>query len=335
MLDGAQRVVDRFDAPHAVPTTLVHDAVCRAAAGDVRVLLAGDGGDEGFGGYPRHRATALLDIYRRVPAGLRDGVLSKLAKSLPDSAEGPPIMRRVRRFISAGGGDFPRTWRRWHASLSDGELCAALQPDARAAAGLDGPDFAARMDELAAVEAENPARARDGLLARACLDDTGRFLPGNVLATADRMSMGRGVEVRVPFADRRVLDFGLRLPASLKADKRVLRELASRWLPADAARRPKQGFVPPLGTWLNGPLKPALHAATDPASLRRRGIIDPSFVATVRAEHEQGRRDRTWTLWALMTLEAFLARRVDTLDVPAPPDDDPLTATVLARDAAP
>jgi len=76
------------------------------------------------------------------------------------------------------------------------------------------------------------------------------YLPNDMLTKVDRMSMAHGLEVRVPFLDRQVVDMAWRLPAETKlhqgVKKRVLRESIARHYPPELARLPKQGFnVPP------------------------------------------------------------------------------------------
>ena len=105
------------------------------------------------------------------------------------------------------------------------------------------------------------------------------------------------LEVRVPYADHRILDFGLRLPPDLKipgnlaalvpggrsTSKAVLRAVAARYLPEKNSNAPKQGFVAPMGTWLNGPLRDLLEEATRPSTVEARGVVRPSAVAAAAA----------------------------------------------------
>ena len=163
----------------------------------------------------------------------------------------------------------------------------------------------------------------------ACFADVHGFLPDNVLALSDRLSMRHALELRVPFADRRVVDFGLRLPVMLKstpvalvgssgrhAAKRVLREVARKYVPDDVTKLPKQGFVAPMGAWLAGPLRPLAQDALSPERLKDRGLVRPEAIAQMQAEHASGRRDHTWHLWSLVVLEAWFQARIDTLALP-------------------
>ncbi len=319
-------VVDQFDEPFANPTTLLHDLLCEGAREEVTVALAGSGGDEAFGGYPRHRATLLFGAARHLPNVLRRDLAGAIAGQIPDRADAAPTLRRVRRLLSNLAGDFPRVYRGWLTHYPAGELAGLLAT--RSLLGGHGED----PGNIEAAMARTAELGGSSLLDSALLADVLGFMPDNVLRDADRMSMRHALEVRVPFADHRVLDFGLRLPDSYRvapmagllgrppmdSSKRVLRHLAARVLPDWVSAAPKQGFVAPLGSWMKTELKATVDQATHPDTLLARGLVRPEVVATMVQEHHAGKRDRTWNLWALVVLEDWFKRRIDTLAVTVP-----------------
>ncbi len=337
--DGLAHVVQQFDAPFANPTALMIDVLSQHARKSVTVAVTGDGGDEAFGGYPRYRATWPLWAWQRLPEPVRARWLPELVAHLPEGRDDQPFARRLRRFLTASGGTFAATYRDWLSQRTLPALWELLTPDAveRIAAQRHGlPDDLGR---TLAVLAELPADTAP--LDAACYADVHGFLPDNVLALSDRLSMRHALELRVPFADRRILDFGLRLPVLLKstpaallgssgkhAAKRVLRAVARRHVPPDVAALPKQGFVAPMGAWLAGPLQPLARDALSPQRLRARGLVRPAAVAQMQAEHAGGRRDHTWHLWSLVVLEAWFQARIDTLALPDRAAV-PLTVTVV------
>jgi asparagine synthase (glutamine-hydrolysing) len=125
------------------------------------------------------------------------------------------------------------------------------------------------------------------------------------------MSMAHGLEVRVPFADRALVESLAAVPASQKIQgrmtKKLLRESMVGRLPWDVLRRKKRGFNPPMGVWLTGALREIAEDTLSGASVARRGWFDPVFVHSMWEDHVTGRRDYTWHLWALVLLE-FWAR---------------------------
>ena len=84
--------------------------------------------------------------------------------------------------------------------------------------------------------------------------DLRRWLPGDILQKADRMSMANSLEVRVPFLDRVLFESARHLPADLKqckgTTKYVLRQAAKRYLDPETSARPKLGFPIPIRVWM-------------------------------------------------------------------------------------
>ena len=142
--------------------------------------------------------------------------------------------------------------------------------------------------------------------------DLHAFLPNNVLQYGDRMSMAHGLEVRVPFADRGMVETMAQIPASWKlsggATKKILRESMVGRLPMDVLGRRKAGFNPPMGVWLTGVLRETVEDTLSQASLAGRGWFDPVYVRSMWQDHLSGQRDYTWHLWALVLLECWARR---------------------------
>ena len=147
-----------------------------------------------------------------------------------------------------------------------------------------------------------------------------RGYTGNqLLRDIDAMSMAHSLEVRVPFLDPAVADLALSLPDRAKLDpdpdplnapgsyrasgvKRALVGMAAPLLPPDFASRPKRGFMMPLAAWLRGPLAEAAADALSPASVARRGLLDPAAVQAVARDFAEGRTG--WPFpWLLMLMD--------------------------------
>jgi asparagine synthase (glutamine-hydrolysing) len=132
--------------------------------------------------------------------------------------------------------------------------------------------------------AEHLHRAFDGLTAR---DPLNRILeaefrgifPDQVLTYADRLSMAHALEVRSPFLDTEVVEFVASLPGRMKIcngeTKHVLKKAALRYFPEEMVRRPKEGFLMPITSWLLGHLQPWVRETLSPDRLRLHGLFDP------------------------------------------------------------
>lgn len=295
------RMVGHFDEPFGNPTALLTWSICELVREHVTVVLSGDGGDEAFGGYPRYRGVAWAEQYRRVPAPLRRTLLNPLVQLLPESVSGFHALRRLREFSAGTLLDPVDMYAGWvgyytlserHALFS-GEVSAALT-------GRDSRDY------IRGLALESGA---DDPVSRAMYVDCMSFLPNNVLQYGDRMSMAHSLEVRVPLADPDLLSFLLGVPGRLKIKggrgKRLLRGVLSKYLPPEVVNRRKAGFNPPMGVWLNGPLREVVQDFLSPEALIQGGLFNPAAVARMLEDHRRARRDYTWHLWALIVFEQW------------------------------
>jgi asparagine synthase (glutamine-hydrolysing) len=147
--------------------------------------------------------------------------------------------------------------------------------------------------------------------------DAATQLPDDLLMLTDRMSMAVSLECRVPLLDEELVELATAIPASLKIkggrQKYLMKEALKGVLPHEILHREKRGFGTPMGAWLKGTLAASLDSLLSPASIERRGLLEPQAVATLVADHRASRIDGTDALLALMNLElwcrVFLDRR--------------------------
>ncbi|MCU0686799.1 MAG: asparagine synthase (glutamine-hydrolyzing) [Polyangiaceae bacterium] len=281
-----------FDEPFGDDSLIATYLVADLAAHRHKVVFGGDGGDEVFAGYRKHRIVAL-----RGALGVAGGAVGAALGRLPGGAD------RSGRYASA-----LRTLGRVRRGLegSDAEGYAALtqlvslEVAAPLAAAPDRPE-----PWLAPTLARFRA-APGSALQKTLASDLEGPLPNDMLTKVDRATMARGLEARVPFLDHRLVEAGLGLPRATTLGTRgkaVLRELAERRFGPALARRPKRGFDVPVEAWLRGPLEPACEALFRADRLARDGLLSPDALA--------GGRWRAWArtqpqlLWHAFALAAW------------------------------
>lgn len=141
-------------------------------------------------------------------------------------------------------------------ALDDGPLhygCDGVmeQEDARR---LLRQDIAFPVDEL--VRGIYERTSGDDHLSRLLLIDIELFMEGDILFSVNRSARANGVELLLPYADRRMFELSAAIPSNLKlhgeCGKYILRRAAERWLPHETAFRKKIGFSIPAAQWLGG-----------------------------------------------------------------------------------
>jgi len=284
--------VAAFGEPFGNPTALLINDLSRKAREHVTVALVGDGGDEVFAGYPRYRGGMLADRYRRLPAWLRQRVIAPATRLIREDSEGHHGRRRVREFLTG-------------ANLADADMYASwveyFDPEERQRMlGHDAPPPRPIAELYRDTPSGHPLDAMQQT-------DLCSFLPGNLLAYGDAMSMSHSLELRLPLIDHRLVEVVQTLGPDIRfanGAKTLLKAVARRLLPAEIVERPKRGFNPPMGVWLKHDLKSLVDERLTVETMGALGL-EWGPVASLLSEHRSGRRDHALKVWALLTLDAW------------------------------
>jgi len=269
----------------------------------LKVVLAGDGADEFFGGYYTYRASRIA---------------ARLAYIVPLS-----LADKIGRYLSQRGGDderrLPSTEKaaRFFLGLRSGALAHAewrrIMP-AHMQERLYGPSLMRAARESNPLAGYRSAlRATQGDLVDACMvADQNYYLPADGLRKVDAMSMAHGLEVRVPFLDRRIMELAGRIDASVLApltgpDKQVLRAaLARSGINRGVTNGPKRGFNTPIARLLRTGLDRLGVQLLDHQADRMHPYLNPHAVRALWNEHREGARNHGYLLWCLLTFAAWL-----------------------------
>ena len=301
IVDLLPRLAWHLDEPFADSSAVPTYYVSAAAREDVTVALSGDGGDELWAGYARHKVER-WEAKARGWLGASGGrVAGTLAGRLPLALRGTRSLR--------------------HLALSPAEACArkhayGLFDDRRDAIYSNG--FAASVagaDPFAGFRAAYDACPSPDPLDRALYVDVKTYLVDDIMTKVDKMSMAVSLEAREPLLDHKLLEFAATVPSSLKLkdgrSKYLLRRLLEKRLPKTIVDRPKHGFEAPIGEWLRGPLAPMVDALLLDGRMKDRGVLDNRAVGRLWQEHRQGSRDHRHRLWSLVMLELWFRQYVD------------------------
>jgi len=288
-----RELVTTTGEPLADPAWIPLAQVTRRAAQDVRVLLAGEGADELFGGYPTYLGAQFAGHYARLPGGLREG-LRRLIERLPPSDRKVTLSFLLKRFISGQELDGLSRHRLWTSHIA--------------------PEWLRRLG------IEPPVWTSDATIDGSLLDavqhhDFAHALPEALLAKADRGGMLHGVEIRAPYLDSTVIDFAAGLPARARVrgltTKAFLKDYARLYLPRSVTHRRKRGLSVPLAAWLRGPLHEWAAARLSTPVLAEAGLCIRT-AQELLAEHSSRKADHARAIWTLLVLVEWLDWRVRT-----------------------
>lgn len=298
ILREAETIGERFDEPFADSSALVSLVVAREARKHVTVGLAGDGGDELFGGYPH---------YWRIPQQWRKVLSLRSIPGLEALAQGLRLLRRfqplrvLQRELNAWGGSWGR--RLGAFSAPDFESFAISQTSI-----MSAPFEASAADDSNAMELSSLV-AQLGERRALMLMDLGLQLPEEMLVKMDRASMTHALEVRLPFLDTAMLRFSATLPDAwlwqAGSGKWLLKRVLMRRLPDELVLRPKQGFSVPIGSWLVGPLRSLAESRLKGACAAMGEVVSRDEINSIWRDHQ--RRPLSWRheAWALVCLQSW------------------------------
>ena len=299
----SERLGTIYDEPYADSSAIPTYLVCALARRTVKVALSGDGGDENFAGYRRHRLSVYeARVRATIPSGIRSQIFGWLGRAYPKLDWAPRVLRARSTFEALAMDDVEGYW---HA-------VSQSTPDQRMR--LFSGDFRRELQGYRSVEVfrAHARHAPQDALARLQYLDFKTYLPGDILTKVDRASMAHGLEVRVPFLDHELVEWAAALPATLKLHRQegkyILKKALEPYLPYDVLYRPKMGFTVPLATWFRGPLRARLQDAVLGPMVSESGLFEPGAVQKLVDAHMRGYRDYSTILWALFMFSNFQRR---------------------------
>jgi asparagine synthase (glutamine-hydrolysing) len=274
-----------MDEPMGDSSIIPNYLISRMAAERVKVCLSGLGGDELFGGYARY-----------VDPGA--GKIRKIFQHAPGAARSlAPVVDRYNYAWAEElrlAGDPSMAWRSYLHKLQIF--------DARALENIGFP-AAGRVEEtIASLWAKYPGS--DSISRRQFIDQN-TYLPDQILAVTDRMSMAASLEVRVPFMDYRLVRFTQRVPGSLKQNasdfKILLKKTLGQRCPPEILSRPKWGFDTPLRRWVQQPGLYDLIRGLPEGAAVKQGLLKADGVRALVQDSQTASRNarRVWNLFVL------------------------------------
>jgi len=301
-------LVDAYDEPFA-NNSAIGTFFCAKLARDCGVtqLLAGDGGDEIFGGNERYRTDRIFGAYHLIPPSIRTGLLESTLLRLPE--RGPKLLTRAQRYVRRARIPNPDRFYSYEFFFAR-EGRRLLAPDFASTAPADVP-YAVLRTHYGTV---SPTAELNRLLYL----DLKLTIGDNDLLKVTRTADLAGVRVRFPMLDLSLVEFMGTLPASYKVrwlEKRHLFKRAFRpLLPAQTLAKAKHGFGVPTSVWLksHGDFQALSRDTLLSRRTLQRGYFQPGAMEELFREHANDSTPYYGDfLWNALMLELWHRRHVD------------------------
>lgn len=306
--DVLHTIVSCLEEPIASSSVVPMYFVCKRASEDVKVALIGQGPDELFGGYRRHLGVRYGACWSAMPAWMRAPVRSTIM-ALPrnealkrgiHSLDIPERSRRYQQVLSLLPGD------QIHGLFQDGLLDA------------DAGDKALEcwQDLLPLMEGTDELGGFQFLEMRSTL-------PDELLMFGDKLSMAHGLEARVPYLDKEIVEYVERLPAKFKvrngSRKWLHRRVCGDFLPAEIMRRKKRGFgVNVVDDWFRSSVGGKMEDTLMDCDSLLYQYLQPAAVQRMYSQHRSGRSDYHKILFSLVVFEEWLRANTGSQASPMP-----------------
>jgi len=294
--EAIPKIVACLEEPVATSSIVPMYFVCERARQDVKVALIGQGPDELFGGYPRHLG---------VRYGAYWGNLPKWARTVTSSAiHALPRNEMLKRGLYSL--DTPDRMRRYQNVLS---IMSGSQVDALFQDAIAPPEAGDKI--LECWEDLNDLMADTDELGGFQFIEMRSTLPDELLMYADKLSMAHGLELRVPYLDKEIVQFSETLPVRFKvrglSQKWLHRRVCESYLPGTFMKRKKRDFASNvIDDWFRGTMKSRMASTFMDDQSKMYQYLRPKAAQKLFKDHSSGRSDNHKILFSLIVFEEWL-----------------------------
>jgi asparagine synthase (glutamine-hydrolysing) len=298
-------IVEAFDEPFSDDSVIPSYYVSQFARRHVKVALSGLGGDELFAGYERYSGVLLSQYYSRLmPRSLHRQIVQPALQRLPEPVHGGDRIDHIKRFASGALGAPDERYLDFVSTIPPNERRRLFRSDIAGQVDFDetGRVITTPYNNCGAADA----------VTNALYVDIKTYLPEDILALSDRLSMWHSLEVRVPLVDHQLVELSAQLPASFKLDwrrkKKLLKRIAAQHVPTEVMEHRKQGFESPMAAWLRADLADYARDILGKRRLGNTGIFDSDYASAKLNEHLAGRRKNNKLLFSLIMFQQWYER---------------------------
>lgn len=299
IINNISKMVEILDEPLADPAALnifFISGIARQAG--IKVLLSGTGGDDVFSGYRRHLAVKYNSYISSIPKPIKNFIQSCL-KRIPANN---PNVRRIKKLFDNHSTDTQQFLCNCFKWINQNSLEKLYTPEMlhfTNSEEIDAP----------MLHFQNEIGNDLSDLQKCLALERQFFLSDHNLIYTDKMSMAQGVEVRVPFLDKELINFSCQLDDDLLIRgnklKWILKKSMEPYLPQNIINRPKTGFGMPLRKWLKTDLREFVYDTLNESTLIKRGMFDSKAVKKLIVSNDKGIEDTSYIIFSLLCIELW------------------------------
>ena len=289
-----EKMSDVYDEPFSDSSQIPMVLISKFVSSKVKVVLAGDGADELFLGYPKYN---LINKHQKNGSITPDFLLKTISytlEALPNfliiflQKELGLNERQFNKMVLAlKNNSIENLYKIYSVQVVDKAICLVGYIENFKKRSIKSDIYSNNFDYMSK-------------------HDFKFYLPDDLLFKVDRSSMYYGLEVRSPFLDKEIVEFAFSTPISSlrlnNQDKGILLKLLKKYLPQNLFDRPKAGFSIPMKKWLLADLNEWAEHLLDPKMLKEQGILDPAAITSLWAQFKENGRDPI-SIWNILMFQ--------------------------------
>ncbi len=306
-LESFDKMIYHLDEPQADIAPIHVLNICKKAREDgIIVLLGGTAGDDLFSGYRRHQALRIEKYIKYVPNWVAKSLKLISYKFSSKSS----LVRRARKLLND-----------WDKSVEDrlvGYYSWMPENISKMVLSVNLRQSITNFNALQSLkDALKDVEKEPSLLNKMLYLDLKYFLVDHNLNYTDKLSMATGVEVRVPFLDKELVEFSTKIPPELKlkgmTTKYLLKKVMERYLPHDVIYRPKAGFGAPVRSWIKNDLSDYIAQSFSQKEVEADGLFDYETIRQMIDDNKSGKGDYSYGILSLLAIRSWYRQFMDEL----------------------
>ena len=296
LISSMYSILDYIDEPFSDSSSIPLFHLCKRTRKHIKVALSGDGADELFSGYEKHRAEYFIQNSGFLKRNLLN--IGYFSKFFPKSREGD-LYNLIRKIDKLWNGSKLSTKERyWNwASFNAQDSARSL-----IAKEFNEADYFSRKSIL--------LNDLDSSFNSVLITDQKLVLLNDMLTKVDLTSMANSLEVRVPFLDHNLVNYvnsiNSKYKINFKSRKLILKQVFSSYLPDDIANRPKHGFEAPLRSLLLNEFNDKLEKYFSKDMIKEQSIFDYSkvekMIFNLRSNNSE---DSAYHVWNMIVFQKW------------------------------